>query len=358
MPTATRGRAPSRGVLARAALPATVLGASVAAAVTAGVALAGPAAALEDPRRPAVEVTAGPSCGPAVVRVQVTNGRTAQHVALVFDGTAVQQEADLGPGEQVELGSADVDWGVTVDVSVTAVAADGAAPEPVELGTYTRPAQADCDAVSAPTTDVVPTPEDVPPAAPTTGTAEPAPPATTSAPTTPGGSATPSAPRTPSAPASSAPGSSDSSGSSAPGSSAGGGASSSSGGTVAPGGVVRVRATGFTPGEQVTVSLAGRTAPLATVAAGRDGSVEAVVQIPRAASTGTADVRLVGADSAATAGLALQVAARSAPVGAAPASSPPVATMAGVALLVAAGGLGISALRRPRDGEQAADLGR
>ena len=364
MPTAIRGSVPGRGLLVRAALPVTVLSASVAAAVTAGVAFAGPAAAIEDPRRPAVEVTHGPSCGPAVVRVQVTNGNTAGHVALVLDGTAVQQEADLGPGEQVELGSADVDWGVTVDVSVTAVGTDGAALEPVQLGTYTRPAKEDCDAVAAPTTDVVPSPESVPPAPPVGDTPEPAPqpvpaPSGTSVPQTPSGStAAPTAPRTPSVPGSSAPRSSGTPGSGGTPTAGGATAGSSSSSTVAPGGVVRVRAAGFTPGEQVTVRMAGEGAPLATVAAGDDGCVEAVVQIPRGADPGTADVRLVGADSAATAGLALRVAARTQAAAPGDASSPPVAMVAGLALLVAAGGLGVSALRRPRDGERPADLGR
>ena len=227
MPIVLQGRAPRRGPLARALVPATLLCASVAAALAAGVALAGPAAAMEDPRSPTVEVTHGPSCGPAVVRVQVTGGDAGGHVALVFDGTAVQQEADLGPGQQVELGSADVGWGVTVDVSVTAAAADGAVYEPVQLGTYTRPSQEDCAAIAAPVT----VPVTVPVAAP------------------------------------------------------------------------------------VAVPFPAHVRP-----------------VPAAASRGT-------------------VAAGGAP-------TRPVTLMAGAALLVAAGGLGASAIRRPRDDDQPADLGR
>jgi hypothetical protein len=134
-------------------------------------------------------------------------------------------------------------------------------------------------------------------------------------------------------------------------------AASSSSGTVAPGGDVRVHGTGFAPGEQVAVVLAGRTAPLATVSAAPDGSVEAVVQIPDGAGPGSADVQLVGADSDSAAVIALQVAARSQALPAGSAPTQPVTLMAGAALLVAAGGLGASAIRRPRDDDQPADLG-
>jgi hypothetical protein len=253
VPIASQGWAPRRSALVRAALPATVLCASVAAGIAAGVALAGPAAAMQDPRRPAVEVTAGPSCGPAVVRVQVTGGSAAGHVALVFDGTAVQQEADLAPGQAVELGSAGIDWGVTVDVSVTATGARGEFLEPAQLGTYTRPSRQDCEAISAPPSDVVPS-SDVVPAA-DVPTAAPAP--STPAPSTPA-----PVPPTP---------------------------ASASRGTATSGGTVRGGAAG-------------------TVAAGSE-------------------------------------------------PTRPVALMAGTALLVAAGGLGASALRRPKDDGQPVDLG-
>src|SRR3954447_18147927 len=173
---------------ARAALaPALTLLTAACALLAGGVALAGPAAAIEDPRRPDAEVTHGPSCGPAVVRVAVTNGTEAHHVALAFDGVQEQDAADVGPGEQVELTSVDVDWGRTVDVTLTISDLDGTAEEPIRFGTYTRPSAEDCEAVS-PTA-----PE--PPAAPTT-TAPPAPAATTT--TTPSDPSTPpSSPPTP-----------------------------------------------------------------------------------------------------------------------------------------------------------------
>jgi hypothetical protein len=110
--------------------------------------------------------------------------------------------------------------------------------------------------------------------------------------------------------------------------------------------VLTIRATGFTPGEPVTVSMLGVDGPLTTVTAAEDGSVEAVVQIPRGAALGTATVELVGGLSAATAGLDLQVAARTQPVRERTTSIPVFA--AGVALIGAGGVLGLVAARRSR----------
>jgi hypothetical protein len=113
--------------------------------------------------------------------------------------------------------------------------------------------------------------------------------------------------------------------------------------SVSPGGVVTVRATGFAPGEPVTVSLEGVDAPLTTVTAAGDGSVRAVVQIPRRTSLGAATVQLVGGVSAATTGLDLLVAARSRPLGE-PTTAVPVLA-AGTALTGAAALLGRTARR-------------
>jgi len=107
-----------------------------------------------------------------------------------------------------------------------------------------------------------------------------------------------------------------------------------------------VRATGFTPGEVVTVSLLGTGDRLTTVTAAQDGSVQAVVQIPRGAALGTATVQLVGASSSATAGLDLQVAARAQPLTERTTSGPVLA--AGFGLIGAAGVLGLLAARRSR----------
>jgi hypothetical protein len=111
--------------------------------------------------------------------------------------------------------------------------------------------------------------------------------------------------------------------------------------------VLTVRASGFTPGERVVVSLADADRTLTTVTAGSDGSVEAVVQIPRGADLGSATVQLVGRQSAATTGIDLLVAARAQPV-ADPARSPST-TVAVVGLLGAGGVLGVTAARRSRE---------
>ena len=331
MPTTTGPRRPSargRAVLTLGAAGAVLL---------AGTALAGPAAALEDPRRPVAEVTHGPSCGPGAVRVQVVNGNQPHRVALVFDGTVVQDVADVAAGEQVELASVDVGWGTTVSVTVAVADAAGAPELPLEFGTYTRPSRADCDAL-------VLSPEPVPQATD--------PDTVTSA--VPGDGALPEtgpkapAPLPPMGAGGTAPVPGD--GEPAPQAQPVGDIAVAEGATaaapVAPGGVVTVRGSGFTPGEPVDVSMEGGSAPLATVVAAADGTIEAVVQIPRGADLGAVTVQLVGRTSSATSGLALQVAAREQPLAAVSTPLPVVA--AGSALLLASVGLGVATARRPR----------
>jgi hypothetical protein len=312
----------------------------VCALLTTAVALAGPSAAIEDPRRPSAQVTHGPSCGPAVVRVAVTNGTLAHRVGLVFDGTEQHDAADVGPGERVELGSTDIAWGRTVDVTVTVAGLDGTAEEPIALGTYTRPSAEDCASVT-PTTTTAAEPAQPDSTRTTPGSA---PPPVTAPSTTEPGTTTP----TPDTPRSGPPAPTSSSDAGPvddqPDPRVGQQAGSASAASVAPGGVVTLRATGFTPGEPVIVSMLGVDDPLATVTAGGDGSVEAVVQIPRAAALGTATVRLVGGLSAAAAGLDLQVAARATSVAQRTTSVPVLA--AGLSLIGAAAVLGLVAARR------------
>ena len=351
--------------------PALVLLGAAGLLLTGQVALAGQAAAIEDPRRPSGEVTHGPSCGPSVVRVEVTNGTEPHAVTLVFDGVAEQDTAVLAAGEQVELTSGEVDWGTTVDVALTVTAADGTAQAPIDLGSYTRPSAEDCAAVTppsetapetspSPTAEPAPSPEPAPTPAPApSSTSTPAPvPVPPVTPTTPrrpqpSGSA-PDSPRpVPPAPS---PDATEDRDSGEDGGQGGGRdddgrdgdqpAGASSAASVSPGGVVTVRATGFTPGEEVTVSMLGVEAPLATVSAAADGSVEAVVQIPRGAALGAATVQLVGGSSAATAGVDLQVAAREQPLAEETTSAP--AMTAGLTLVGAAGLLGLLAARRSR----------
>ena len=335
---------------------ARTLAVAVLALAAGGVALAAPAAAMEDPRRPTATVTHGPSCGPAVVRTLVTNGTQPHRVALVFDGGAEQDAAVLAAGGQVELVSSGIDWGVTVDVSVAVTAGDGTAEAPLELETYTRPSAEDCAAVAAPPSGSAPP---VTRAAPPVATVSDTAPPTTDEPAAPG----PSGPAAPSS--TSAPGSTPAAGTSASGapprsSTAGapagrssGSAASSSAAAVSPGGVVTVRATGFTAGEPVTVCIPGVDEPLTTVTAAADGSVQTVVQIPREAALGSTTVQFTGTSSAATAGLDLDVAARDRVV---PESTGSPATVAaGLALVGAAGTLGVMGARRSRGRHADAD---
>jgi hypothetical protein len=351
---------------ARAALPAAlVVLAAACLLMTGACALAGPAAAIEDSRRPTAEVTHGPSCGPGVIRVAVTNGTEPHRVALVFDGEQEQDSAVLAEREQAELVSSDIDWGETVDVSVTVADAAGTEGEPLQFGTYTRPSAEDCAAVTAPeaTADPTPAPPSTTDPAPTAGSpsgptsTEPTtstPPSTSALPTRPtfpggtpwaSGSSAPTTRSTTPASSSSSPAGSGSGAEPTDDPSAGQ-AGSATAASVAPGGVVTVRAAGFTPGESVTVSLLGADAPLTTVAADPGGKVEAVVQIPRDAALGSATVQLVGGASDAVAGLPLEVAARSRPAAAPTTAAPGLAP--GLGLIGAAGLLGLTAVRRSR----------
>jgi hypothetical protein len=332
------------------------LAVAVLSLVAAGTALAAPAAAMEDSRRPAATVTHGPSCGPAVVRALVTNGTAPHRVALVFDGGAEQDAALLAAGEQVELVSSGVDWGVTVDVSVAVTSADGQVEAPLELDTYTRPSAADCAAVTPPS-GTAPTVPGTPSVAGTVA-AEPAStaPASTAPASTAPASTVPASPvPDPSAPA----GTSDTgappptSGTGAPPAPAGSEVAASSPAAVSPGGVVTVRATGFTAGEPVTVSIPGVDEPLTTVTAAADGSVQTVVQIPRGASLGATTVQFTGTSSAAVAGVDLDVAARNRVVPQSTGS--PVTVAAGLALVAAAGTLGLMGARRSRGRHTDAD---
>jgi hypothetical protein len=305
---------------------------ALGALLLAGTALAGPAAALEDPRRPVAEVTHGPSCGPGVVRLQVTNGNQPTRVALVFDGTVGQDAAELDPAEQVELASSDVAWGTTVHVTVTVAGATGAAQLPLDLGTYTRPSKADCDAL-------VPGPE---PSGASTGITSALPGTTVPA----GAIEDPALPPVGIGGTAPLPDGTPSPQVAPVGDQGPAGAADVPLAPVAhPGGVVTVRGSGFTSGEPVDVTLDGVDEPLATVLAAGDGTIEAVVQIPRGASLGAVTVQLVGRSSSATSGLDLQVAARQQTVSG---GAPPVPVIAaGSALLLASAGLGMATARRP-----------
>lgn len=211
----------------------------------AALATAGPAAALDDPTRPDVRVTHGPSCKPGGLVVQVVTGTAPYAVRLSTTRTpSGEDEAQLQPGETVVLRSGDVAWGETIDGRLEFTAADGSgyADELVEYS-FTRPTREDCAAVARPTT-----PEPVP-------AEDPEPPT-----------------------------------------------------RVSPGGTVTLEAAGFLPGERVTIQLHAGGDVLGTATAGPGGQVEAEIRIPEGAAAGRTTVDLVGAQSAGVADVELQVA--------------------------------------------------
>ncbi|MGR6967130.1 hypothetical protein ACU610_21980 [Geodermatophilus sp. URMC 61] len=124
------------------------------ALLCAGVALAGPAAAVDDDARPDARVTHGPSCRPGGVVVEVTGGTVGYAVTL---GTgrrpAGEDAADVAPGAAVVLSTGEVDWGETIDPFLEYRALDGSGDGWVDDLTgysFTRPTAEDCAAISAP----------------------------------------------------------------------------------------------------------------------------------------------------------------------------------------------------------------
>ncbi|WP_146220384.1 hypothetical protein [Geodermatophilus normandii] len=291
--------------------------------------LAAPALAVDDPARPDARVTNGPSCHPGGVAVEVTAGTVAYAVTLATTRSPEGEDAaELEPGQTVVLRTGDVDWGETIDSRLEYAALDGSGTAYVdELDgfSFTRPAEEDCAAISAPPTAAVPGELDapvVPPSAdaPTDGVAPEAVPIPV-----PG----PPAPQTaPGAPADGPP--------------AGDVVASAPVGQVAAGGRVVVSGAGFGAGEEVTVTATDGTV-LGSATAGEDGTVEVVVHVPDGGAPGTTTIELVGADSAVTAAVLLRVAAASSAVD--PDPLPLVA--AGLALVGAATGLVLVAARRP-----------
>jgi hypothetical protein len=263
--------------------------------VGAAVATAAPAAAIDDPTRPGARVTHGPSCRPGGLVVEVVAGTAPYAVRLATTRTPTgEDEAVLQPGETVILRSDDVAHGETIDGRLEYTARDGSGTsfvDELEEYSFTRPTSEDCAALAAPTS-----PE---PAPPTTAspTAEPE--------TTPSGGSGEVPPATASVPPSPTeePRSSDAA---APGSADPTSAAPSR--RVDVGETVTLQASGFLPGERVTVRLEDGGDVLGAATAGPDGTVEVQVRIPDATDAGRTTVNLVGSDSAVVAGVELQVA--------------------------------------------------
>lgn len=138
-----------------AARPVSIVGGGVLALVVAGVALAGPAAAVDHAARPDVRVTHGPSCRPGGVVVEVAGGTVGHAVTLATTrAPGGEDTAEVAPGAVVVLATGEVDWGETIDPFLEIRALDGSGAAWVdELPGYsfTRPAEEDCAAIAPPT---------------------------------------------------------------------------------------------------------------------------------------------------------------------------------------------------------------
>lgn len=131
-----------------------LVSAVTAALVLGGIALASPAAAVDDPSRPDARVTHGPSCHPGGVVVEVTAGTVDYAVTFATTRTpAGEDSADVPAGETVVLRTGDVAWGETIDGRLEYRALDGSGEtfvDELEGYTFTRPAEEDCAAITAP----------------------------------------------------------------------------------------------------------------------------------------------------------------------------------------------------------------
>jgi hypothetical protein len=281
----------------RPALSAGLLTGVVFVVLGAALATAAPAAAIDDSTRPEARVTHGPSCRPGGLVIEVVAGTSPYAVRLATTRTpAGEDEAVLQPGEEVILRSEDVAHGETIDGRLEYTARDGSGAtytDELEEYSFTRPTREDCAAVAAPTT-----PE---PAPPTTSSPTPEP---TGAPSGSSGSApapgtastSPTPTEEPRPSGSAGPGSADRS-------------SEPPARPVSAGDTVTLQASGFLPGERVTIQLRHGGEVLGTATAGPDGMVEAGIRIPDRTAAGRTTVDLVGNDSAVVADVHLQVAA-------------------------------------------------
>ena len=137
------------------------------ALLCAGIALAGPATAVDDVARPDARVTHGPSCRPGGVVVEVTGGTVGYAVTLATTRRPTGEEsADLAPGAVVVLSTGPVEWGETIDPFLEYTALDGSGAGYVDELTgfsFTRPAAEDGAAITAPAGAAVVPPAEVVP---------------------------------------------------------------------------------------------------------------------------------------------------------------------------------------------------
>ncbi|MGY1773635.1 hypothetical protein [Blastococcus sp. SYSU D00813] len=295
-----------------------MLGGLAAGLITLGVAAAGPALAVDDPTRPDARVTMGPSCRPGGVAVEVTGGSVPYDVVLATTRQpAGEDRARVDPGQVVELTTGDVDWGERIDSRLLFTALDGSGVTYVdELPgfEFTRPAEEDCAAIAPP-----PGEPTVPPMSGSTDA--PAGTGTDDLPPDGGGVPMPGVDAGPPSPA----------------------ASVAATSRVAAGEVVTLTASGFAAGEEVSLRLADGT-DLGTSVADIDGVVAVDVRIPAGAAPGATTLEVVGAVTATTVAVDLQIASSSTPVNDGGPTWPLV--LGGTAVALAAGAVGVTALRR------------
>jgi hypothetical protein len=117
--------------------------------------VAAPAAhAIDDPSRPDARVTHGPSCAPGGVVVEIAAGTAAYSVVLASTRLPGGEDSGaLAAGALLTLRTGDVAWGETIDPWLEFTAADGTSYVDELPGfTFTRPAEDDCAAITAPAT--------------------------------------------------------------------------------------------------------------------------------------------------------------------------------------------------------------
>lgn len=132
--------------------PAARLAALTTALLAAGIAVAGPALAIEDPSRPDARITQAPSCHPGGLVVEVTAGTVPYSVRLASTRTPSGEDAaTLQPGQSVALHTGEVAWGETIDSRLEYAALDGsgiAYVDELETYSFTRPTEQDCAAIA------------------------------------------------------------------------------------------------------------------------------------------------------------------------------------------------------------------
>jgi hypothetical protein len=231
--------------------------------------------------------------------VEVVAGTAPYSVRLATTRTpAGEDEAVLQPGETVVLRTDDVAWGETIDGRLEYAARDGsgiAYTDELDEYSFTRPTREDCEAVAAPTT---------PHPVPTTPTSAPS--STTAPRSTPGGTAGGAPAPSTTAPSTTAPTTAPTTSSPAGGAPMDG-PDGDDAQEVTAGDTVTLQASGFLPGERVTIQLHGSDDELGSAIAGPDGTVRTKVRIPDRTAAGPATVDLVGDRSAVVADVPLQV---------------------------------------------------